>query len=226
MTTRSAHNWENLPGNMDRLNASIIFDSDNQYGIPTIKKTDFVPDWIVPYGQRIRTDKRVEGGAVHTFIDDYRFEQLWNRIWDTTPVIQKIGGALSPDFSVYPEWPFALQLWNIYRSRWLGAFWQEKGIKVIPTVTWGDPKSFSFSFLGIERGSIVALSTVGVNRREQNRRLFELGFYEMISQVAPELILCYGETSPVDMENHVDVKWYPSYWKGIRDAMKENGDGR
>ncbi len=218
--TRSVHNWTTIPGNFDRLNMFRVFESDNDLGIPTIKKENFVPDWLVPYRQRIRSSKDIGEGAVHTFLDDYRFEQIWNRPFDTFTAVEQVGAALSPDFSVYVEFPRAVQIWNIYRSRWVGAFWQSKGVKVIPTITWADEGSFEFCFKGVEKGSNVAISTVGVLKRKETHELFKKGFLAMLEQIEPELVLCYGEGSPFKLEEYTSIKWYPSIWKGIREALK------
>ncbi len=215
-----------LPGNFDKLNCFAIFESNSKMGIPTIKKEDFVPDWLVPYRQRIRTDKDVGQGAVHTFIDDYRFEQLWHRPIDTLSVIKRVGGALSPDFSLFSNFPLVMQMWNVYRNRWVGCYWQSQGIKVIPTMVWTDERSFDFCFEGVEKGSYVAVSTVGSVRHPESRKIFERGYMEMLKRIEPELVLCYGESSPFNFEEYTRVKWYPSYWKGIREAMRGDKDGK
>lgn len=219
--TRSSYKWNDLPGNFEAVKEYAIFDSDNVLGIPTIQKDDYVPDWLVPYQKRIRTDKGLGGGAVHTFLDDYRFQNLWNRPFDTLSIIERIGAALSPDFSLFNNWPIAVQIWNVYRNRWLGAFWQTRDIKVIPTVSWSDYRSYDFCFLGVEEGSTVAISTMGVVRDKEASKLFVTGFEEMMNRIKPQLILCYGETTPINLEAYTRVKWFPTYWKSIRDARKE-----
>jgi len=219
--TKTSDNWKSLPGNFDKVNSFILFPSDNEYGIPIITKDDYVPEWLVPYGQRIRTDKGMDGGAVHTFLDDYRFETLWSRPFDTLSAIKNIGAGLSPDFSLFSNFPIAVQLWNTYRNRWVGAFWQSHGIKVIPTIGWSDERSYDFCFCGVEEGSIVAISTVGVNSNAWVSTLFRRGYFEMTKRIKPSLVLCYGHKSLLKLEEYNKVKWYPSYWKSIKDARKE-----
>ncbi|MBK5938304.1 hypothetical protein CCR96_03275 [Halochromatium roseum] len=58
----------------------------------------------------------------------------------------------------------AAQLWNTYRSRWLGRFWQEGGLRVIPTVNWSDQRSFTFCFDGIETSQILSIGTADCRR--------------------------------------------------------------
>lgn len=73
--------------------------------------------------------------------------------------------------------PLSLKVYNTFRSRWCGAYLQSKGIKVIPTVAWGEPNTFWFCFDGIEKGSIVAVSTLGVRKE---KALFMQGYNELV----------------------------------------------
>lgn len=218
--TRTTHRWQDIPGNFDKLNATMLFPSDNQYGIPMVEKDLFVPKWLSPFNQRIRTKEDLSVGAIHFFLDDYRFQHIWTRPFDTLSTIEKIGAALTPDFSTYTQYPIAMQIWNIYRNRWVGAFWQSVGIKVIPTISWSDERSYDFCFLGVRKHSYVAISTVGCTKDRIAVDLFEKGYKEMIRRIEPSLVLCYGESASFNLEEYNKVKWYPSYWKNIRDAMK------
>lgn len=91
-------------------------------------------------------------------MDDERFEPVWNTPEKGLSHVKGMGVAHTPDFSVYPEMPLSLQLFNVYRNRWCGAFWQLRGVRVIPSVGWSDESSHSFCFLGVEQGSPVAVS--------------------------------------------------------------------
>lgn len=48
------------------------------------------------------------------------------------------------------------QLENVAKNRSVGAYWQSKGLTVIPTVSWGLAQSFDFCFDGIEKNTTVA----------------------------------------------------------------------
>ena len=86
--------------------------------------------------------------------------------------------------------PIALQLFSTFKNRWVGAYLQEQGITVIPTVRWGDLTSFNFCFDGIEKGCAVAVSTIGVKKEKAH---FMLGYNEMLSCIKPSKIICYGK---------------------------------
>lgn len=220
MATRSSVNWESMPGNYDVLHADMSYESDNKYNIPDILPQDFVPQDLVMYGTEVRRGyASTKGKCVHFFLDDYKFEPLWNKPIKTLGTIERIGQALSPDFSIYVDDPLVMQMWNTYRSRWLGRFWQENGVQVIPTVVWGDERSYDFCFEGIAKNSTVAIGTVGV-RSAEAKALFIQGFNEMIKRLEPKTLIVYGEHMPVNFEDYVEnVYYYDSYWKKRRKEL-------
>lgn len=57
-------------------------------------------------------------------------------------------------------------------------------------LTRGDLTSFNFCFDGIEKGSIVAVSTLGVRTEKAH---FMLGYNEMLTRIKPSKIICYGK---------------------------------
>lgn len=86
--------------------------------------------------------------------------------------------------------PTALQIFNIYRSRFIGRYLQDQGVPCVPTVTWGDYKSFRFCFLGISRGSQVAISSMSTVLDKSGP--FCLGYREMIDRIEPTKVYWYG----------------------------------
>ncbi len=99
---------------------------------------------------------------------------------------------LTPDNSTYREMPHYLQLQSVWTSRWVGAYWQSRGLTVISTATWSDASSYSFCFCGLEKGTVVAISTIGCKTQFEGRAHFMHGFAAMIEQIHPRLIFCFG----------------------------------
>jgi hypothetical protein len=160
---------------------------------------------------------------VHFFLDDYRFESVWQRPRKALSALAPYQTVLTPDFSLYQQWPLALQLFNTYRNRWCGAFWQSQGFTVIPTISWSAAESYDFCFLGVARRSLVAISTVGVAwSRPLEKRLFLDGFTEMVRRLQPSAVLCYGRV-PERCHELADIITYPTRWEGIRRARKKGG---
>ena len=163
--------------------------------IPLIHKTPFDLDnnQLIGYDQTKTDDASNIGSVVHFFQDDYKFECLWNNPKPRLSKLKQYAAIMTPQFSIYTEMPAALHMYNIFRSRWVGAYYQAQGLHVIPTVYWGLPQSYWFCFDGIEKGSTVAVTTLGV-RKEKD--FFLQGYNEMLRRIEPENIICYCEPFP------------------------------
>jgi hypothetical protein len=207
---RSSEDWSKLPGNFDALHTGHLFETDNPWGFPTIGNSGPIrPARLHPYHIRTRSDENLARSAVHFFLDDYQFEVAWTRPARALSYVRRFQAAITPDFSIWSHWPLAAQQWNVYRSRWVGAYWMSQGLTVIPSVSWAGPESYAFCFAGIRRGSTVAISTVGLKSR-QSVGHFITGFLEMIERIRPGLILCYGR---MPFESIIECIEYPTFWE-------------
>lgn len=167
-----------------------------KWNMPIVKKNelDLVGVNLIGYSD-IKTndiDENKQRG-IHFYIDDYKMEGLYYNPERSIHRIAQYKFVITPDYSLYRDMPKAIQLFNVFRSRWCGAFWQSKGITVIPNVSWGDSTTFEFCFDGIEEGSIVAVGTIGCKR---SNLAFMRGYNEMLKRIKPSAIICYG--SPFD----------------------------
>ena len=220
--TRTSHRWTEQPGNWDRLNTRALFYSDNEWGVPALPAATFHPARLVAYNDRHACTHATKAGsdaAVHFFLDDYRFETVWSKPERGLSRCRSVGAALTPDFSLWSNMPPVMQLWQVYRSRWCGAWLLTHGVPVVPTVSWSTPDSYPFAFAGITPGSVVAVSTVGTRRDREARALFAAGYREMIRRLSPATVLVYG-TAPTDQVGDGPlVRVYPSRW----DTRKAGG---
>ena len=226
MAKSNLSGWHGYPGRWDTVNGRRLFPADNLYGIPQLPPVseNHLPRWLAPYKRRIRSQAGLEDGAAHFFLDDYRFETVWFQPGNTLKSLRPYTTLLSPDFSVYADWPRAIQVWNVYRNRWCGAYWQALGFTVIPTVSWGGPDSYEFCFAGLPQHSLLAISTVGTHafgteKAPNVEEQFRLGFREMIERLQPTRVLCYGKPHP-GMSDLVPLVHYPDRWTNIRTARK------
>ena len=219
--TKTSHCWQSKPGSFDSLHASRCYPSDNSYGIPLLQQIPLtrVPVWLAPYRQRIRANEPLDDGAVHYFLDDYRFETVWKRPIKALEALAPYQTVLTPDFSLYREWPLMLQLWNTYRNRWCGRFWQEQGFSVIPTISWSTAESYDFCFLGVSHRSVIAVGTVGIQRDPLAQQLFIDGFRQMVERLEPTAVLSYGSV-PAVCHTLVEIVTYPTRWTTIRAARR------
>ena len=196
-----------------------FFKSTNKYGIPDIKKDEFEVKELIPY----RVDSN-RNGTAHFFLDDYRFERCWRNPDSQIEELKKYDGVLSPDFSMYTNYPQAMQIWQVYRNRWCACYWQSLGIKVIPTISWSDEQSFKYCFLGVQKGSTVAIGTVGVLNDEYAKTLFMQGFKEMLKRLEPKEILIYGNKLS-ELEGYKNIRWFEPYMNKFIKAKGEKTMG-
>lgn len=222
MQTRTSENWVCLPGNFDKHNLFELHNSSNEYGIPELRLETEVelPKGLVPYTHLIRTQDGYKDLAMHFFLDDYRFETTWSLPDQTYQRVKRAEIALTPDFSLYSNMPRAIQIYNTYKSRWVGKFWQNRGMIVIPTVSWGEVDTFDFCFLGIPETSPVAVSTVGINA--ENIDLFLAGYYTMLGIIKPRFVICYGKVLPQMQDSQTVIKSYPTSYKNLRDLRRKS----
>ena len=147
---------------------------------------------FIPFTDTKNYDFQNSNKTVHFFIEDARFECVYKNPDKYLERLAVYNCLLTPDFSVLADMPAWLQIENVGKSRWCGRYWQEKGLRVLPTVSWGDPASLEFSFLGLPEGTSVAISTIGTRNPDASVN-FLLGYQELIHTVKPYSIYCYGK---------------------------------
>lgn len=197
------------------------FPGRGKWGIPIIPKFesrsgDFDDLLLIGFDKTHLEDQNHLNRMVHFFLYDYRFERVWKNPDNDLEKLSRYRAVFSPDFSMYLEMAPVMQLYNVFRNRWCGAYWASKGIRVIPTVNWGDESTFDFCFEGIEKGSVVAVSTYMAsehgNRCDQ-KEWFMAGYNEMLRRIEPEKIICYNTPFPEMQGDIVYVDYERSSWK-------------
>lgn len=177
----------------DTYNLSLVdieSSSNNFWQMPIIKNDKYIPKELIGFNYA-KTSKEKNVG-IHFYLDDYQFERVWNKPEDYIDILKQYECILSPDFSLYMDMPMPMKIWNIYRSRQIGQYYQQQGIKVIPTLSWAEKETFDFCFEGIPEGSIVSISTIGVKQNKEALKIWEAGVDELIKRIKPSAILIYG----------------------------------
>ena len=116
------------------------------------------------YKERAKHDGKNE--ALHFFLNDSEFrDAVWCNLERITYSISKFDYLYTPDFSLWRDLPTDFyNRENVYRTRFVGAYWQNCGFNVIPTASWGDLASFSYCFEGLPIHSVIAVSGMGNNK--------------------------------------------------------------
>ncbi|MBR1653520.1 MAG: DUF4417 domain-containing protein [Clostridia bacterium] len=177
----------------DTYNLSLVdieSSSNNFWQMPIIENDNYIPKELIGFNYA-KTSKEKNVG-IHFYLDDYQFERVWNKPEDYIDILKQYECILSPDFSLYMDMPMPMKIWNIYRSRQIGQYYQQQGIKVIPTLSWAEKETFDFCFEGIPEGSIVSISTIGVKQNKEALKIWEAGVDELVKRIKPSVILIYG----------------------------------
>lgn len=196
-----------------------IMDNENVsdfWQMPIIKNDNFIPSKLIGFNYA-KTSKEKDAG-IHFYLDDYQFERLWNKPEEYVDILKQYECILSPDFSLYMDMPMPMKIWNIYRSRLIGQYYQSQGIKVIPTLSWAEEETFEFCFEGIPKGSIVSISTIGVKKNKEALKIWKAGVDELIRRIEPSTILIYGGKLDYDYGN-IKVIYYENQ---VTERMKRS----
>lgn len=108
--TRTSGRWSTQPAKVDVLNTRLLFPHTGPWGIPALQPCDFRPESLAAWHDPGARARASGCGAVHFFLDDYRFETVWSSPERTLPRVTAVGAALTPDFSVWADTPRAAQL--------------------------------------------------------------------------------------------------------------------
>lgn len=206
---------------------------EGNYDIPimNIPSEIHLPSKLIAYS-RLNTLQPGEYTYCHFYQDDYSFDGkfgVWNSLKLNTQFkkgfnldkFKNVYAIICPDFSLYYDMPIAMQIWNIYRSRAVGYFLTKLWYVVIPNVRWTDKKSYEYCFDGLQKNSIVAVSTLGCLRSRKDRSLFLPGLKELIRRISPKHIILYGtltsEIIDILTEAHQSYVFFPSQ---ISEAME------
>lgn len=187
-----------------------IFPSSNFYGIPDLREDmlgNAIPDGVYEASDKIldlenllhvhgtsKYNGEMNGGILCFYVDDYRFENIWH---DAVKFIEslklkKYNAVVAPDFSLWRNTPRAFQIFNTYRSRWCARYWQEAGIKIIPSLNWSDEESYQFSHLGIPKNAPVVSCQCRTSGDAEGKAFFIKGIVHAIDVLCPKSVAIYG----------------------------------
>ena len=178
---------------------------DGVLEVPVIERLEVmeVPSNLVPFSQRGRVDPERYG--VCFYEDEAEFAELLRNPAAYVDDLRRYQLVVSPDTPSPWNAPLSVQVAHRYHCQAVGAYLQRQGVHVIPSVHWGDERTYTSSllheplaFLGVERRSIVAVGAHGQVRTPQQRRQFAAGLRAMVSYLEPYVVLVYGSV-PSDM---------------------------
>ena len=161
---------------------AVIFDGE-KYGLHT---RVFINQDGVP------TYEAKDVGLIFTKWDDYHFDKIWNMLERYTKMLSQFDAVLTPQWSLYTDWPKAVNIWDHYKSHYVGAYLQEMGVRVYPSIAWSDKESYNWCFDGEPVGGCVAVGSIGMMKDITAKKLFVYGYDAMLERLQPETIMFWG----------------------------------
>ena len=148
--------------------------------------------WLVNVKNCSKNDKHQSEKIVHNFCYD---EVLMRDYNNPFRFLEKVGpyfAASSSDFSMDSKMGFKEILDATYNNRWMGAFLQTHGKKVIPTVGWVGAKYYDITFAGLRDGGVFIISTIGANNDISYAEFID-GYHELRRRFPNTQLICVGD---------------------------------
>jgi hypothetical protein len=175
------------------------FAVNGRFDIPIIHRQniDVAGLEIIGLQNASRNDPDASNRIVHGFKDDPKIDPCYNTPSKVFKKLENYACLCTPNYSFFSNMPTALQIEAVFRSHWVGAYWQSKGKQVLANTCWGMPDSYDFCFDGYEKGLDVIISTMGASRTKAG---FLSGYEEMLKRLRPRTVWCYCTPFP-EMKN-------------------------
>lgn len=197
------------------------------YDIPFIEAQDIDisglnnSKWLINMKNAKSTDADADKKIVHSFCFDDVLYRAYNDPVSYLNRVSKYHAVASFDFSMHEGMDFKQILSATYDNRWMGAYMQSNGKKVIATVGWVNKEYDDICFAGLRNGAIFMIATLGVNNK-QCIQDFLRGYHEMRQRFPDSKIICVGDkVKGMDLDiSYIPYEksfgnWeqYPGYWQ-------------
>lgn len=149
-----------------------------------------IPRLLISF-EKIKTAKE-KRGYIHFFIHDKLFQDFIANTKKYIPLLSQYDGVLTPDCSMAIGQLDYLQKTNNYFRQAIGVYLQQCGIPVIPTVRWSDESSLEYCLNGIPKNYIIAISTHGCIKSNEQKNLFRKCLIKVLEILQPTDVLVHG----------------------------------
>lgn len=212
-----AEDFDELPDELPgaaALKPEMFFESDEIYQIPPLlpemlgdppdpvdvwagpdaSDPDWPGWWVYCYGSDSIRGLDWSRTILAFYVDDYRFEGwfLAPHVYTAKALNAGLTTIVSPNFSVYSYMAEALQIFQVYRARWMGRYFQEAGLKVIPDAYWGNQYHRHFVNAGIPKGAPVISIQIQTVGTEAEAKLMAQATANTIEDLEPQAVMFYG----------------------------------
>jgi hypothetical protein len=164
----------------------------------------------------------------------YCFDEYFEGWWDypdryTTKLINSgVTMAVQPDFSQDWNEPRIVSFWNIYRNFWLARYFQEAGIKIIPSVSFRMfDTEYQKATLGLwPKAPVMSMEFGNLNPDLTVDELDQYGqqVVSCVEHVDPQVFVVYGSERGYEFVDSLDltceIRWIENRIKALADKAK------
>jgi hypothetical protein len=147
-----------------------------------------LPDKFCRWGTQV--DK-----PFHCFVDDWRLESIWRHKYKMVDRVILSRVAVLPDYTVEENAPLLHAVYQVWRSRVVGRYWQDHGVQCIPSLQWSRPEINQYLFAGLEYCDVVAV-------RSPTRGTVDAWAHcarQYLEMCKPKLVLHFGTKCGLDI---------------------------
>ena len=103
-----------------------------KYNMPLIKKDeiDFDNFDLIQITKTQIENNENAHKTVHFFTYDWLFDNVYDKADKAIEKLEKYYALMTPDFSIYEDMPLPIQMYNAFKNRWCGAYWQSLGLNL------------------------------------------------------------------------------------------------
>ena len=191
------------------INPAILYDGLTELGIPELSKDnlatpDIAPRFTYPdepldkayhcYTQSF--SEEYDPGCIGFYTEDHKFECVYDQAVDFVEWALGMNPKclIGPDFSCYTHYPFAKNIWALYRARWCTRFWQDNGLNVIPNVPILDGAPYKLS-IKYSLETLPTRATLAIQCRTNEQKAAE-GLTKWVNKIIevckPECLVMYA----------------------------------
>lgn len=191
--------------------------------VPVIKPYKVDAEFVRSQKTLLDFDKITKSSSldriVSFYTNDYLFIRIMNNPAKYIPLLKGFRYVVTPDLSQSINMPefqrYAQNCWN----KILAVYMQQRGVRIIYNVTWSLPDSYQYAFAGVPKGCAIAINCAGIKGSAMSMYLWRQGYAEALRQLAPSLILRYGDKMPGECED-LSVYFENHNIKRVRDGGK------
>ncbi|MBO4214304.1 MAG: DUF4417 domain-containing protein [Lachnospiraceae bacterium] len=167
-------------------------------GIPFIEKDDIDISnlnngkWLIKGSNCKKSDKEAHNKIVHEFCYDKELRKILENPYKYLAKVGSYYAVSTPDLSLDDKMNRIKVYGAVFDSRWMGAFLQANGKKVITTVQWCKEEYFRITHSGLRDGAPMMISTLGANNSISKETFFK-GYHYLREKCPSSQIICVGD---------------------------------